>query len=42
MTDLKVTWLGNNLLMHITENTDFSQQKPQQLPTAEVNFEGCM
>ena len=27
--------------MHITENTDFFRQKPRQLPSAEVNFEGC-
>ena len=33
--------LGNNLLTHITENTDFPQQKPQQLPSAKVNFDGC-
>ena len=29
--------IGNNLLMQIRENTDF----PQQLPSAEANFEGC-
>ena len=33
--------LDNKLQMHIKENTDFPQQKPQQLPNAEVNFEGC-
>ena len=33
--------LGNNLQTNIKENTDFPQQKPQQLPNAEVNFEGC-
>ena len=33
--------LGNNLQANIKENTDFPQQKPQQLPNAEVNFEGC-
>ena len=33
--------LGNNLRTNIKENTDFPQQKPQQLPNAEVNFEGC-
>ena len=32
--------LGNNLQTNIKENTDFPQQKPQQLPNAEVNFEG--
>ena len=26
--------------MHIKENADFLQQKPQQLPSAETNFEG--
>ena len=31
---------GNDLLTHIRENTDFLQQKPQQLPSAEGNFEG--
>ena len=32
--------LCNNLLMHIRQNTDFPQQKRQQLPSAEVNIEG--
>ena len=32
--------LGNNLLTH-RENTDFFQQKPRQLPSAEASFEGC-
>ena len=27
--------------MHIRENTDFPWQKPQQLPSAEANFDGC-
>ena len=31
---------GNDLLTHIRENTDFLQQKPQQLPSAKGNFEG--
>ena len=30
--------LGNNLPMHIRENTDFPEQEPRQLL---VNFEGC-
>ena len=45
----KLTWmllrqfcLGNNLLMHIRENTDFPWQKPWQLSRAEVNFKGCI
>ena len=42
MTVVKTTCLSNNLLMHIRENTDFPRQKPQQLPRAEANFEGCM
>ena len=33
--------LGNSLRTNIKENTDFPQQKPQPLPNAEVNFEGC-
>ena len=33
--------LSNNLSTQIRENTDFPWQKPQQLPIAEVNFEGC-
>ena len=32
--------LGNNLPMHIRENTGFLRQKPRQLPSAEANFEG--
>ena len=33
--------LGNNFPMHIIkENTGFLRQKPQQLPSAEANFEG--
>ena len=31
----------NDLLKHIRENTDFPQQKSQQLLSAEANFEGC-
>ena len=31
--------LGNNLPTHIRENTNFHQQKPRQLPSAEANFE---
>ena len=34
--------LGNNLPMHIRENTDFPRQKPWQLPSAAANFEGCI
>ena len=30
------------LLTHIRENTDFSRQKPQQLLSAEANFEDCL
>ena len=33
--------LSNNLQTNIKENTDFPQQKPQQLSNAEVNFKGC-
>ena len=33
---------GYNLPTHIRENTDFSLQKPQQLLSAEANFEGCL
>ena len=32
--------LSNNLSTHIRENTDFPQEKPQKLPSAEANFEG--
>ena len=32
--------LSNNLPTHIRENTDFPQEKPQKLPSAEANFEG--
>ena len=38
---LKQFHLGNNLLTHIREDTDFPRQKPWQLPSAKVNFEGC-
>ena len=31
---------GNSLLMNIRKNTDCLWQKPQQLPSAEANFEG--
>ena len=31
--------LGNNLPTLIRENTDFPRQKPQQLASAEANFE---
>ena len=31
----------NNFPMHIKENTDFFWQRPQQLPSAEANLEGC-
>ena len=41
MNVVKKICLSNNFLTHITENTDFHQQKPQQLLSAEVNFEGC-
>ena len=27
---------------HIRENADFSLQNPEQLLSAEVNFEGCL
>ena len=33
--------LGNNLPMHIRENTDFPRQGPRQLQSAEAHFEGC-
>ena len=33
--------LGNNLPAHIRENTDFLQQKPQQLLSVEANVKGC-
>ena len=33
--------LGNNLPMHIRENTDFPRQRPRQLQSAEAHFEGC-
>ena len=38
---------GNNfapaiICQHIRENTDFSLQKPEQLLSAEANFEGCL
>ena len=38
---LKTFCLGNNLSMHIKENTDFLRQKPRQLPSAEANSKGC-
>ena len=28
--------------MHIRENIDLPRQKPQQLPSAEASFEGCI
>ena len=34
--------LGNNLPTHIRENTDLSRQKPQELLSAEANFQGCL
>ena len=34
--------LSNNLQTHIRGNADFLLQKPQQLPSAEANFGGCM
>ena len=33
--------LSNNLLTHITENTDFSWEKPRKLQSPKANFEGC-
>ena len=33
--------LGNSLPTHIRENTDFLQQKSQQLLSVEANVEGC-
>ena len=41
MNFLKQFCLSNNLPIHIRENTDFSWQKPQQLPSIKANFEGC-
>ena len=38
---LKQCRLGNNLPTHIRENTDFPRQRPRQLPSAKVKFEGC-
>ena len=38
---VKTVCFDNNLPTHIRENTDFPQQKPQQLPSAKANFEGC-
>ena len=35
-------YLGNSFPTHIRENTDFSWEKPQQLLSAEANFEGCV
>ena len=34
-------YLGNNLLTHIRENSDFPQQKPRQLSNGEVSFKCC-
>ena len=34
-------YLGNNLLTHIRENSDFPQQKPRQLLNGEVSFKCC-
>ena len=34
--------LGNNLPTYIRENTDFCREKPQQLLSAEENFEDCL
>ena len=42
MNAVKTTCPGNNLPTYIRENTDFLQQKPRQLPSAEANFEGCL
>ena len=39
---VKAAYLSNNLSMHIRENTDFPQQKPLQLWSAEANLEGCL
>ena len=39
MDVVKQFCLGNNLPTYITENTDFPPQKPQQLPSAKMNFE---
>ena len=36
---LKTFRLGNILLTHIRENTDFFRQKPRQLPSTEANLE---
>ena len=33
--------LGNNLPMHIKENTDFLREKLWELPVVKANFEGC-
>ena len=33
---------GYNLPTHTRENTDLSLQKPQQLRSTQVNFEGCL
>ena len=41
MNVVKTICLGNNLPRHTKENTDFPQQTPQQLASAEANFEGC-
>ena len=34
-------YLGNNLLTHIRENSDFPKQKPRQLLNGEVSFKCC-
>ena len=41
MNVVKTICLGNNLLPHIREKTDFPQHKPWQLPNVEANFKGC-
>ena len=38
----KIFRLGSNLPTHIRVNTNFSRQKPQQLLSAEANFESCL
>ena len=39
---LRQLCLSNNLQTRIRKNADFLLQNPQQLPSAEANFEGCM
>ena len=41
MNVVKTICLSNNLATHTKENTDFPQLMPQQLASAEANFEGC-